>query len=222
MAANVSKKPLQVTCMGERLLAYLKGTADLEPVLAPAARDEPKELKCYTDANFAPYGGRSFGATVIVCGRAAVAWKVGKQSFVTMSTMEAELYAAAQGYNLLESLFAVVDEIEPGVYERVLAIDNSSAVAMCQGGAGSQRTRHLKVRAQYIREAVASGRLRVKHTPGATQLADLATKAMTKERLWELLGLWGFIGGKVARVLEAINLKMMVFMMMLVLGLYQW
>eukprot|EP00439_Symbiodinium_sp_Y106_P007460 s15125_g1.t1 len=133
-----------------------------------------------------------------------------------MSTMEAELYAAAQGFNLLESLFAVVDEIEPGTYSRVLAIDNSSAVAMCQGGHGSQRTRHLKVRAQYIREAVEAGRLKVRHTPGATQLADLATKMVTKERLWELLGLWGFIGGRVAKIWDALKMKMMIFAMMIV------
>ena len=216
MSANVTRRPLQVARMGQRLLSYLKGTADLELVLVPARKGEAHELRCYTDASFAPYGGRSFGATVVVCGNAAIAWKAGKQSFVTMSTMEAELYAAAQGYNLLESLFAVVNEIEPGVYSRVLAIDNSSAVAICQGGAGSQRTRHLKARAQYIREAVATGRLQVKHTPGAVQLADLATKMVTKDRLWELLGLWGFIGGKVARIISAVRLKMMVFLMTLV------
>ena len=216
MAANVARKPLQVARMGQRLLSYLKGTSDLELILAPAADDEPKELACYTDASFAPFGGRSFGATVVVCGKAPIAWKAGKQSFVTMSTMEAELYAAAQGFNLLESLFAVVDEIEPGTYSRVLAIDNSSAVAMCQGGHGSQRTRHLKVRAQYIREAVEAGRLKVRHTPGATQLADLATKMVTKERLWELLGLWGFIGGRVAKIWDALKMKMMIFAMMIV------
>ena len=111
---------------------------------------------------------------------------------------------------------AIVDEIEPGVYTRVLSIDNTSAVAMCQGGAGSQHTRHLKVRAQYIREAVATGRLQVKHTPGAVQLADLAAKMVTKDRLWELLDLWGFIGGKIARIVDKIKMKMMIFVMTLV------
>ena len=64
MAANVSKKPLQVARMGQRLLCYLKGTADLELVLAPPAEGKLKELQCYTDASFAPFGGRSYGATV--------------------------------------------------------------------------------------------------------------------------------------------------------------
>ena len=67
-----------------------------------------------------------------------------------MPTREYELYAAAQGYNLLESVSAILEEIKPSSFVRVLAIDNSSAVAMYSSGQGSQRTRHLKVRASYI------------------------------------------------------------------------
>ena len=130
--------------------------------------------------------------------------------------MEAELYAAAQGYSLLESISASLQELEPGKFSRVLAIDNSSTVAMCNGGPGSQRTRHLKVRAAYIREAVAEGRLQVQYTPGEQQLADMGTKLLTKERLWQLLGLWGFVGGKVARMIEAIKMKMLAVIMMLI------
>ena len=63
---------------------------------------------------------------------------------------------------------------------------------------------------------MATGRLTVKHTPGAVQLADLATNMVTKERLWELLGLWGFIGGKVAKIWDALKMKMMIFAMMIV------
>ena len=173
-------------------------------------------MTCFTDASFAPFGARSYGATVIPYGQAPVTWKAGRQSFVTMSTMEAELYAAAQGYNLLESVSAILQEIEPNAFDRVLAIDNSSAVAMCSGGPGSQRTRYLKVRASYIRKAVRNGQLRVCHTPGEQQLADLATKLLTKERLWQLLELWGFIGGRLTRMIEATKMKVIAVMMMLI------
>ena len=215
MASHVARNPVPVIRMGKRLLAYLAGTADLELVMAPPEKGTKGTMTCFTDASFAPYGARSYGATVITYGRAPVLWKAGRQSFVTMSVMEAELYAAAQGYNLLESISSVLQEIEPNAFDRVLAIDNSSAVSMCNGGPGSQRTRHLKVRASFIREAVSSGRLTVRHTPGELQLADLATKLVSKERLWTLLGLWGFVGGKVSRVVEAVKLKMMTFVLTL-------
>eukprot|EP00439_Symbiodinium_sp_Y106_P053673 s729_g7.t1 len=215
MASHVARNPLPVIRMGKRLLAYLAGTSDLELVMVPPEKGTRGTMTCFTDASFAPYGARSYSATVITYGRAPVLWKAGRQSFVTMSVMEAELYAAAQGYNLLESISSVLQEIEPDAFDKVLAIDNSSAVSMCNGGPGSQRTRHLKVRASFIREAVLSGRLTAKHTPGELQLADLATKLVSKERLWTLLRLWGFIGGKVTRVIEAVKLKMMTFVLVL-------
>eukprot|EP00439_Symbiodinium_sp_Y106_P029291 s4391_g3.t1 len=182
--------------------------------MVPPEKGTKGTMTCFTDASFAPYGARSYGATVITYGRAPVLWKAGRQSFVTMSVMEAELYAAAQGYNLLESISSVLQEIEPDAFDKVLAIDNSSAVSMCNGGPGSQRTRHLKVRASFIREAVSSGRLVVKHTPGELQLADLATKMVSKDRFWTLLGLWGFVGGKVTKAIETVKLKMMTFVLM--------
>ena len=216
MASHVARKPLQVARIGKRLLTYLAGTSDLTLVLRAPAEGEQKTMTCFTDASFAPFGARSYGATVITYGQAPVTWKAGRQSFITMSTMEAELYAAAQGYNLLESVSAILQEIEPNAFDRILAIDNSSAVSMCSGGPGSQRTRHLKVRASYIREAVKNGRLRVCHTPGEQQLADLATKLLTKERLWQLLELWGFIGGRLTKMFEAAKMKVIAIMMMLI------
>ena len=216
MASHVARKPLQIVRMGERLLSYLAGTADLEMVLTPPEAGRRTTMTCFTDASFAPFGSRSYGATVVVYGQAPVAWKAGRQSFVTMSTMEAELYAAAQGYVILQSVASILREMELGPFDQVLAIDNSSAVAMCAGGPGSQRTRHLKVRASSIREAVSTGQLIVRHTPGEEQLADLATKLVTKERLWRLLELWGFVGGKIAKAINALKVKMMAFVVMLV------
>ena len=74
----------------------------------------------------------------------------------------------------------------------------------------------MKVRASYVREAVAEGRLIVRHTPGEEQLADLATKLVTKDRLWKLLGLWGFVGGRLAKMINALKMKMMAFALMLI------
>ncbi|OLP75490.1 Copia protein [Symbiodinium microadriaticum] len=208
MASQVSKRPLHVARVGERLLAYLAGTADLSLVLSPGEETTRREIVCYTDASFSPYGEKSFGAAVIVLGKGPVAWKAGRQSFVTLSTMEAELYAASQGYSLLLSTAAIVDELQPGVYDRVLAVDNQSTVSMCAGGPGSQRTRHLKVRAEAIREAVAEHNLIIRYTPGEEQLADLATKLVPRERLWYLLRLWGFATSGLERVMNLLRLQM--------------
>ena len=192
-ASLVAKRPRYVTRLGQRLMSYLAGTKDLRMTMGPTTPTATPELVAFTDASYAPFGRRSFGAAVITLAGAPVAWKSGKQSFVTLSVMEAELYAATQGCTLLNSVHALLSEVWPGL-QKVLAVDNTSAASMLSGAPGSQRTRHLKIRASYVREAVENGDLIIRHTPGAVQLADLATKMQPKLRLHQLLQLWGFVG----------------------------
>ena len=213
-ASLVSKRPSYVIRVGERILAYLAGTADLRMTMGPTAEASPLELVAFTDASYAPYGRRSFGAAVITFAGTPVAWKSGRQSFITLSVMEAELYAATQGCTLLNSVEALVSEIFPAGVLRVLAVDNTSAAAMLAGGPGSQRTRHLKIRANYVREAVEQGRLVVRHTPGTLQLADLSTKMQSKVRLHQLLQLWGFVGFAVEAIKE-FKMKVLSFLLVL-------
>ena len=127
----------------------------------------------YSDSSFAPYGGRSYGASVVTVNGSPVAWKSGKQAMITLSTMESELLEATAAAVLLESVGSLLDEILGKRVKRVLRVDNSSATSMLQGGAGSWRTRHLKVRSGYLREQVTQGLLEVFHTEGRYQLADL-------------------------------------------------
>ena len=56
----------------------------------------PVTLYGYSDASFAPFGNRSFGACVVTINDTPVAWKAGRQAFVTLSVMEAELYEAGR------------------------------------------------------------------------------------------------------------------------------
>ena len=126
-----------------------------------------------------------------------VAWKSSKQTFVTLSVMEAELYETTNAVTLMESVASILDEVLGCRATRTLRVGNSSALSMVQGGPGSWRTRHLKVRSAKIRDlGVESNQLTVEHITGDLQVADLATKMHSKMRLWELLRLWalGFQG----------------------------
>ena len=154
----------------------------------------PVTLHGYSDASFAPLGKRSFGACVVTINDTPVAWKAGRQAFVTLSVMEAELYEAAQASVLLESIGCLLDEVFGYRIDRSLYVDNAVSVAMINGGTGSWRTRHLKVRCAYIRDQVAASKLKVEHIEGVRQLADLATKMHPKMRLQQLLCLWCFEG----------------------------
>ena len=191
MATYVSRQPSHVIRVGQRLLAYLSGRSDMRLLLGPRGEVQD-EIVCFTDASYAPFGRMTLAG-------APIAWRASRQSFITLSVMEAELYAATQGCLLMEAL----------------AIDNSSAASMCAGGAGSQRTRRLKIRANYIREATQAGTLSVRHTPGEYQLADLATKLQPKLRLWRLLTLWGFVGERLSAMVKTLKIQLMSVVLLL-------
>ena len=212
MASRVSRQPNKVVQIGRRLLSYLKATQSMK-LLMGAVCDESDEnnsssdkqqheqgtvhtdiarIHTYSDASFSPFGEKSFGACVVMYLGSAIAWKSSKQGFVTLSVMEAELYETTNAVVLLENIASILDEILGKRAERYLMVDNSSALAMIQGGQGSWRTRHLKVRSAKLRSMVEDGEIIPQHIVGEKQVADLATKMHPKMRLWELLLLWGF------------------------------
>ena len=209
MAQWVAKHPRRVTRIAKRVLSYLVSTLNLKLVLgeghvssdssssnAPAATADTAEvvLVGFSDSSFAPYGERSYGASVVTVNGGPVAWKAGKQAMTTLSTMESELLEATNAATLLECIGCLVDEICGRRIPRQLRVDNSAATAMLCGGAGSWRTRHLRVRCSFIREQVQRGLLEVSHVEGRRQLADLSTKMHPRVRLLDLLQQWGFEG----------------------------
>ena len=225
MASKVSKQPNHVAQVGRRVLAYLKSTQNLRMIMGPSenraeqqdASDDEGKLVGYSDASFSPYGEKSYGASVVTVLNTPIAWKSSKQSFVTLSVMEAELYETTNAIVLMESIGSLLDEVIGDKATRVLRVDNSSALAMVQGGQGSWRTRHLKVRSAKIRDMVQNHELTVEHITGDRQVADLATKMHPKMRLWELLLLWGFRQLPLEAT-QALNAKGL-YMSMLVLAL---
>ena len=103
MSSVVGKRPCFTTRIGMKVLAYLNGSAGLRITMngvsdevssshqaTPLQQPTHKapfsvSLVGYSDASFAPFGGKSFGCSVAVVGRSPVAWKAGKQPYVTLS-----------------------------------------------------------------------------------------------------------------------------------------
>ncbi|CAE7319363.1 RE1, partial [Symbiodinium sp. CCMP2592] len=152
------------------------------------------ELSGFSDASFAPYGGKSFGCSMVMVGRTPVSWKAGRQSMVAMSVCEAELMEGSTCALLVESTQAMLKEILPCVETPSLFIDNMAAHNILNGSSGSWRTRHLRIRHSYVLDQVTNGSLRVVHLPGEDQPADLPTKLHSRARLMHLLSVWNMVG----------------------------
>ena len=216
MSQWVSKQPVRISKIGQRVLGYLARTQKMrlalghnhEAAAAPAAAATEASkaevqgisgldtklvaLTGYSDASFAPSGGRSYGAVVITMGESPVAWRAARQPFVTLSVMEAELLEISEASVLMDSVGSLVDELAGRKVPRTLKCDNTSATALAGGGPGSWRTRHLRVRSAHLIERIQRGEMSLSHIEGQYQLADLGTKMHPKVRLWQLLRMWGF------------------------------
>ena len=202
MGSWCTRAPTLVSKLGMRLLEYLWSTKDDKLSLIP--RETTRRLTIYSDASFSPYGSASVtGVLIMFLGR-VILWKGKKQSIISLSTAEAELIAACEAVVLGQSMQALVSTLGEGVGPMLLLVDNVAAIVLAEGG-GSQRTRHLRVRASFIKDLQDRQDLEVLHCPGDIQLADGLTKILPGTRhqfLREKIGLIPNVGRPLVRAVQ--------------------
>ena len=133
-----------------------------------------------------------------------IAWQCGAQPFVAHSTAEAELIAYCEALvvgKATEALLCVIwgEDIKSNTFDRVIYGDNAAAIGLAHGvTTSSWRTRHLRIRASVLKEALndskanPGGRWKLLHLKGTELVADGLTKALLGQaflRFVEDLGL---------------------------------
>ncbi|CAE7737175.1 GIP [Symbiodinium sp. CCMP2592] len=195
MSSWVSKHPIRISRIAMRLLSYLHKTAGMKMILGQPAEFPKDDIDDSTQSS----SSRSKPPSTATDSQqhnnkdSPVAWRCSKQGFVMLSIMESELYQATEAAVLMENIGVLLDELAAQTLPRVMKVDNASAVAMLDGGPGSWRTRHFKVRSAFLLERIQKKWLLVEHIEGILQKADLSTKVHPKLRLWALLKLWKFL-----------------------------
>ncbi|CAE7314814.1 GIP, partial [Symbiodinium sp. CCMP2592] len=189
MSSWCLKNPILVERIGIRALGYLKATIGLCLEYHPVRKDH--YVEAFSDASFAPHGSRSVGCSLVRYLQQPVAWRSGRQALVALSVAEAELIETVNATQMAYGISAITEELHQVQAEITVKVDNAAAVGLSNEAGGSWKTRHLKVRAFHLREAVRLRELRIEHIPGKMQLGDLGTKAFSRPRLVELLHLRG-------------------------------
>ena len=198
----ISVNPLEAVSMGEQAIKYLRRYPDRGLVYRPTsmAWGEEGELSVpmsagsltgFCDASFAPHAGRSLQATTIFYNQALVAWTSSRQGHTTMSTAEAELVAITTLFSELRALEPLVAEISGAAVTLHMHSDSQAAIAICSTSTNNWRTRHLRLRANYIKEALESGRYSLHHVCGESMRADIGTKPLPSARFHQLTALLG-------------------------------
>ncbi|OLP97725.1 Copia protein [Symbiodinium microadriaticum] len=164
--------------IGKRILSYLFFTKHYKLHLKPD--HGAPGLRVFTDASFSPQGQHSYRGHIVEWSGVPVLWKASKQSLIALSSSESELIQAVEGCIYAESFITALRDLGVRCETAELMLDNTAAISFI-GGAGNQRTRHLKVRGFKIRQLVQSG-WTVTHCRGEIQKADLMTKVLSAAR----------------------------------------
>ena len=210
MGSLLTKAAPRCITIGIKLLAYLQATMNY----ALCIQDSGPGLTAWSDASFAPTGERSHSGIVITWRGTVVGWRSSRQPFVCLSTAECELMASIEALVMAMSMRAITDQFEKGDSKIGLKVDNQAAIVLASpASSASWRTRHLRVRASFLREKIELNQVALEFVPGKLQLADLLTKSFPRQRLQELVGLWGIVD-RVVRTAETSLARMVVLMMM--------
>ncbi|CAE7233290.1 RE1 [Symbiodinium sp. CCMP2592] len=194
MASLCTRSPSQVVMIGNKVLGYLQRTMNY----GLRVQWGSKGLVMFCDAAYAPQGDRSHGGWVVTYGGVPIVWRSGRQQMVTLSTAEAELLSMIDGAVAMLGLESLLVDIGEVVYEREIASDSMAALSI-SSGSSSWRTRHLRIKANWLQEKLSYGVLKARHCPGEHQPADLLTKALSYARMTSLLSLWS-IGEQVLKM----------------------
>ena len=191
------KEPRQLHLqMAKRVIKYLIGTPDIG-ISYYANSSTPNALACFTDSSWADDrpSGRSTCGYVWIMGGGPISWKSKLQDLVTLSTAETEYVAACivaqQGSYLHNLLSELVDDTLP---VPLMLIDNQSAIHMAENGDQMQRTRHMVLKFNYLRDLVDQGQLQLLYCPTNYMAADMMTKHVPKVILNTCIGILGMGG----------------------------
>jgi len=115
---------------------------------------------------------------------AAVGWLSRKQSLVTLSSAEAELYAAAEGFVFAENIKVLLQGVGVDI-DVHMGLDNRAAIKLASQveRPSSWRTRHLRLRAAALKEKQMNQELTIHYVDSLRQGADVLTKTVGADTL---------------------------------------
>lgn len=172
-----------------RILKYLYATRDRGVVISP----DPNEnlvMSVYCDANwldsrdhpeldekYKPQGGH-----LVFVGNSLVNWSSRRQGMRTLSSMEAEYYAASEAAKDILWFREILEELGyPQKGPTVIWEDNSACISYSKNNTAHDRSKHIDNRKYFVRDLVKNGECKLVHVSTDYQLADMLTKAQPEK-----------------------------------------
>lgn len=177
----------------KRVVRYLKGTANIQ--LRLETKDHDNQLIGYADANWAEsridrksnggYAFKLFGGTV--------SWRSKKQECVALSSTEAELISLTEAAKEAIWIKRLLKEIQQEIKDLfIIYEDNQSCRKIVQNTNPSNRTKHIDVRYNFIKDYIRKGLISCEYCCTEEMMADILTKPLNRikfEKFRFMLGL---------------------------------
>ncbi|KAM0961159.1 hypothetical protein ACFX13_020902 [Malus domestica] len=175
----------------KRVLRYIKGTIDYG---LEYTKGKKAMLIGYCDSD---WGGssddsKSTSGYAFSFGSGVFSWASVKQSYVTLSTAEAEYISASEATTQAIWLRFVLEDFgELQTEATSLHCDNTSAIAITRNSVFHQKTKHIDRRYHFIKDALQEGIIDLIYCPTEEQIADIFTKPLANDRFNYLRNLLG-------------------------------
>jgi hypothetical protein len=125
-------------------------------------------------------GRRSTGGYVVKYNGAAISWSSQLQAVVACSSCESEYISCSEAgreVSYLRELASFVNSAQPGPTH--IYTDNQGALSLIETGTAHKRTKHISVKAHWIRAAQENGTIKVMKVHTDDNFSDIMTKGTT-------------------------------------------
>jgi len=162
-----------------RVVGYLK--SHKEEILVTFRK--PKELRVTgnVDTNYATNADdrKSITGMYHTLGGMLISWMSKGQSSVCLSVTEAEYMGCTTAVQELVFVQSLLDEMTVLKKPGLILEDNMGAIFLVKNQSVGQRTKHIDIRAHWLREHYAKSAFEILHCAGDSNESDIATKSTT-------------------------------------------
>jgi hypothetical protein len=168
----------------KKVMAYLLGSASKGIRLKGIG-----PLKIFVDAGEEKLEHKATSGVVAMLGSSPISWSSRKQDVTTLSSTEAEYLALTEGTQLALWMQRILEDMGVrGGRTPMLLVDNAGAARLAENPEHHRRTKHIRRRHHFVREAVQAGEIEVTWVKGQENPADMLSKVVSVYRIEELAG----------------------------------
>ena len=171
----------------KRVLRYLNATKHLGILYTGSGN---LEITGFSDADWGgcPATRKSTSGFVFLIAGGAVSWKSKKQSCVATSTCESEYIALCLAAKESIWLSRLLENLrnEERINPVNIGVDNNGAIETAKTNSINARNKHVDLQYHFVRHAVMTNQIMLKHCDSENQLADPLTKPLQRVLLEKL------------------------------------